>query len=171
MPATRPEPAWRWLIIGNSGSGKSTLAERIGQDLHLPIYDLDLVHWHRDGRKRDEGQAIARVAEIAAEDGWVIEGVYGWLAHIALARVTALIWLDLSWDECRAGLLARGLRRGMTSLDQDALLAWAEEYWTRTTPSSFTGHEGIYRTFTGSKAHLRTRIDVAAFVERRSRFG
>ena len=53
-------------VIGNSGSGKSTLAERLGTDLHLPVFDLDRVHWHRDGRKRDENDAKRRVAELAA---------------------------------------------------------------------------------------------------------
>ncbi|GJD61976.1 hypothetical protein [Methylobacterium frigidaeris] len=158
-----PLPA-RWVIIGNSGSGKSTLAERLGQTLQRPVYDLDLVHWHPDGRKRDEADAKARVAAIAASDAWIIEGVYGWLAEVALVRATRLIWLDIPWDECRAGLLARGLRRGMTPSDQSDLLAWALEYWTRATSSSFMGHERLYLAFTGERAHLRARGDVAAFV-------
>ena len=39
------DPASRWVVIGNSGSGKSTLAEQVGMALHLPVYDLDLIHW------------------------------------------------------------------------------------------------------------------------------
>ena len=153
----------RWVIVGNSGSGKSTLAERLGQALHRPVHDLDLVHWHPDGAKRDEAEARARVAAVAATEAWIVEGVYGWLAEVALVRATRLIWLDIPWDACRAGLLARGLRRGMTVTDRDDLLAWARDYWTRTTSSSFTGHERLYRAFAGEKAHLRTRGDVAAF--------
>ena len=160
------DPQSRWVVIGNSGSGKSALAARVGTSLHLPIHDLDLVHWHADGRRRAGAEAQARVAEIAAEDAWVIEGVYGWLAEVALMRATTLVWLDLPWAECRAGLLARGLRRGMTPNDQDALLAWAEAYWTRDTPSSFTGHAQLYRRFERSKAHLRTRAEVIAFQPR-----
>ena len=158
----------RWLIIGNSGSGKSTLAEHVGTAFHLPVYDLDLVHWTVDRGKRQEIEAMHDVAEIAAGDDWVIEGVYGWLAEVALPRADTLIWLDLSWDECRAGLLARGPRRGMGPSDQNALLAWAEAYWTRTTPTSFAGHERIYRGFEGDKARLHTRDAIAAAVARRS---
>ncbi|MET7243888.1 AAA family ATPase [Methylobacterium sp. EM32] len=154
----------RWVILGNSGSGKSTLAARLGQALDRPVHDLDLVHWHPDGAKRDEAEARARVAAIAATEAWIVEGVYGWLAEVALVRATRLIWLDIPWDACRAGLLARGLRRGMTVTDQDALLAWAQDYRTRTTSSSFTGHERLYRAFAGEKAHLRTRGEVDAFV-------
>ena len=165
------DPASRWVIIGNSGTGKSTLAEHVGMALHLPIYDLDLIHWHQGGRKRDEAEAKASVADIARTGAWVIEGVYGWLTGVALPQADALIWLDLPWDECRSGLLARGLRRGMTPDDQDALLVWAQGYWTRTTSSSFVGHELLYREFTRPKAHLRTREEVAACVLRLPSFG
>lgn len=165
-----PAPASRWLVIGNSGSGKSTLAERVGAALHLPIYDLDLVHWHTNGRKRDKADAKDRVAEIAAGDGWIIEGVYGWLAEVALPKTDTLIWLDLPWDICRAGLLTRGLRRGMKPSDQDALLAWAQDYWTRTTPSSSAGHERLYRMFEGHKAHLRTRNEITALMSEQPSF-
>ncbi len=159
-----PDLASRWIVIGNSGSGKSTLAEHVGASLRLPVHDLDLIHWHADGRKRDEADAKVRVTKIAAEDGWVIEGVYGWLAEVALPRAGALIWLDLPWNDCREGLLARGLQRGMTPSDQDALLIWAQNYWTRATPSSFKGHERLYRMFEGNKVHLRTRNEAGAFV-------
>lgn len=155
--------ASRWVVIGNSGSGKSTLAERIGSTLQLPTYDLDLIHWHQGGRKRDEADAKAQVAEIAAGEAWVIEGVYGWLAEVAAAHAHSLVWLDLPWDDCRTGLLARGLRREMISGDQDALLAWAEGYWRRTTPSSFSGHLQIFQAFTGRKVRLQTREEAVAF--------
>lgn len=159
-----PNSASRWIIIGNSGSGKSKLAERLGTILHLPIYDLDVLHWHADGRKRDESDAKNRVAQIASGDHWVIEGVYGWLAEVAFPRADALIWLDLTWEDCRSGLLDRGLRRGMTPSDHDALLLWAQNYSTRTTPSSFAGHERLHRMFEQYKARLRTRNEIAAFV-------
>ena len=41
------------------------------------------------------------------------EGVYGWLAEVAVPRATALIWLDIPWDVCREGCwrtLARHLK-------------------------------------------------------------
>lgn len=155
--------ATRLLIVGNSGSGKSTLAERFGAALQLPVQDLDLFHWHADGRKRDVAEAKMLVAKVAAGPSWIIEGVYGWLAEVALERATTLVWLDLPWNECREGLLGRGLRRGMTQSDQDALLAWAEAYSTRTTPSSSKGHARLFQSFSGGKAHLGSRDQVSAF--------
>ena len=91
--------------------------------------------------------------------------MYGWLEEVALARAHVLVWLDLPWGECRQGLLARGLRRGMTPGDQDTLVAGAEAYWTRTTPSSFVGHERLYRAFGASKVRPRTRGEITNLVQ------
>ena len=120
----------RTLVIGNSGSGKSSLAEGLSALTDAPIYDLDLILWKDDGygAKHDENVARQKVADIAATQHWVIEGVYGWLAEVAVPRATALIWLDVSWDVCRDGLLARGQRRGGTEAHFAELLKWAEAY-------------------------------------------
>jgi hypothetical protein len=52
----------------------------------------------------------------------------------------------------------------MKPSDQDTLLEWAQDYWTRTTPSSFAGHERLYDIFEGRKRRLRTRDEIAAFI-------
>ena len=71
----------RVAIIGNSGSGKSSLAVKAGSALKLPICDLDHLHWHEDGRKRDEVEAKLLAMQYASTDDWIIEGVYGWLVE------------------------------------------------------------------------------------------
>jgi adenylate kinase family enzyme len=156
----------RLLIIGNSGSGKSTLATHVSAATGLPMHDLDLIHWHEDGRKRDEAEALMLVDQIASVDSWIIEGVYGWLAAAAVSRATALIWIDLSPSECRDGLLQRGLRRAMTVADQNELLARAAAYWSRQTSSSFDGHQQLYETFDGAKHRVTTRESVSMLLAR-----
>jgi len=106
---------------------------------------------------QDEDVARQKVANLAATERWVIEGVYGWLAEVAVPRATALIWLDLPWQVCRDGLLARGQRRGGTEAAFSELLKWAEAYWDRQTPTSFEGHQRLFEGFSAAKLRIRAR--------------
>ena len=157
----------RTVVIGNGGSGKSTLAEAIANLAHIPAVDLDLLHWEEGGYglKRKEDVARKMVIDISDQPRWIIEGVFGWLAEVALPRATALVWLDYPWSLCRAGLLARGLRRGATSHDDAELMKWAEAYWTRQTSSSFAGHSKIFNKFSGTKWRLASREQAAELLE------
>ena len=149
----------RTVIIGNSGAGKSALAEGLAALILVPVIDLDLLNWEGDGygRKRDEDAARRMTLEVSAQPLWIIEGVYGWLAEVALPRATALIWLDFPWSLCRAGLLARSPRRGATDQDTVELLKWAETYWNRQTSSSFAGHSRMFNNFPSTKFRLENR--------------
>ena len=158
----------RMIVIGNSGSGKTTFAAQIAASLRCPHVDLDTVYWQDQIRlaKRVEPAAKQMVAALAARPHWVIEGVYGWLADVAAPRATALIWLNLPWAECKAGLEARGPGYSPSQAEYDALLAWAERYWSRDTPSSEAGHRKIFDAFSGYKVALSRRADVAALAGR-----
>lgn len=153
----------RLVIIGASGSGKSRLAGMLGAAHGIAVHDLDTLHWLEDGRKRGEDAARALVAEAARGDCWIIEGVFGWLAEIALAQATGLVWLDPPWESCLDGLRRRGLKPGMSERDREELIVWAGAYWTRATSSSLVGHTRLYEAFAGPKARLRTRGEADAF--------
>jgi hypothetical protein len=102
-----------------------------------------LIHWKDDGfgAKQDEDMAWQKVADLAATQRWVIEGVYGWLPKSQFQERRPLCGLDFPWDVCREGLLARGLRCGGTEADFAELLRWAEAYRDRQTPTSLKGHQ------------------------------
>lgn len=153
----------RTIIIGNSGAGKSTLAAALASVVHVPVVDLDLLHWeeHGYGRKREQDTARQMILDVSSRPHWIIEGVFGWLAEVALPRATALIWLDFPWSLCRAGLLARGPRRGARDEDNAALMKWSEAYWTRRTPSSFAGHSEMFDRFSGAKFRMEDREQLA----------
>lgn len=158
----------RTVIIGNSGSGKSTLARALAARLGSRTIDLDPLHWEDGhvGKKRDEAAACQLLLAQAAEPRWIIEGVYGWLAAAAVPRATALIWLDLPWSVCRAGLFERGPWRGVDDVGFAEFLAWAEAYWGRPTSTSFDGHLRLFEDFAGAKARLQSRTEVAEFLAR-----
>lgn len=154
----------RILIIGNSGSGKTTLARAVSNSHHHPVIGLDQIHWEDGGfaQKRDEQEARRLTRDAATADRWVMEGVYGWLAQEAMPRAQALLWLDLPWTACRAGLLERKADQAFDA----GMLLWAEQYWIRETSSSFAGHRRLYDDFAGDKLRLCAREDVAAFIAR-----
>jgi adenylate kinase family enzyme len=158
--------ASRVVITGNSGSGKSHVAGCLAQTYALRVIDLDQIYWMETsyGSKRDDAVARDLVEKAAAQLAWVIEGVFGALCRIALQNATALIWLDLPWDECRAGLMQRGLRRSMTEADHAELVAWAAAYWTRQNANSHAGHLRLFDAFDGPKMELKNRSEVDQFV-------
>jgi hypothetical protein len=156
----------RTVIIGNSGSGKSWLAARLSALLGIPATDLDTIHWEPGGYgvQRDRQLAVRDVLALAQSEAWIIEGVYGWLAEIAVPRATLLLWLDLPIDECLVNLRGRGLRGGGDEESFIGLLKWAGEYRTRTNSNSWTGHSRIFEAFSGRKVILSSRPEITDFL-------
>ena len=154
--------AERTVVIGNSGSGKSVFGENLATLIHASVVDLDLLHWEDSGFgvRRNEETAKQMVSDAISTPLWIVEGVYGWLAEVALPTATALVWLDLPWSICRQGLLARGPCRGASEESFAALLKWAEDYWERGTSSSFNGHLNLFDGFCGEKVRLKDRDEV-----------
>ena len=150
----------RWWVIGAGGSGKSTFARRVGAALGLATHHLDDVYRRRDGELLGAGEGKTLAAAIATGPRWVIEGVgdYGELAQVVLSRATALVWLDLTWDVCREGLLQRGPHYGYDPDDPVNLAAWAEAH-----PQYGADHLTLYGAFSGLKTRLTTRAETAAF--------
>ena len=93
----------------------------------------------------------------------MIEGVYGWLARVALPSATTLIWLDIDDGECIANLKRRGLRRGGDETFA-ALLAWAGDYRVRDNANSYAGHERILSGVCGLSL-FRSRSDMVEFLK------
>jgi hypothetical protein len=145
----------RLLIIGNSGAGKTVLARRLGEASGIRVHSLDDFRWMPGGFRvmRDHETALALAREAAAQESWIVEGVFGWMAEAAMDRAQALIWLDMDWAACAEGLRARG------GICGDHWL-WAQDYWRRATSSSFTGHLAIFERFGGVKLRLSDRASV-----------
>ena len=72
-------------IIGGPGSGKSYIAAKLAQRFSIPAYALDDLFWNRAaqgyGIRADSTERDLQLANILAQDGWIVEGVYyQWLA-------------------------------------------------------------------------------------------
>jgi adenylate kinase family enzyme len=161
-----PETFARTVIVGNGGSGKSWLAERLAAALSTSAIDLDEIHWLPGGFSAPREPAIAKdlVRAKAAGDGWVIEGVYGWLAKEALPRASALIWLNIPVEDCIANVRARGLRRGGDEAAFTALIEWVGEYHVRTNANSRLAHEQAFDSFEDHRAKITSRAEMAALL-------
>ena len=97
----------RVMIIGCPGAGKSTFARALAEKTGLPLIHLDLI-WHKPDRthiSRDEFDL--RLAEILAEDRWIIDGHYSRTLAARFEACDTLFWLDLPLEECLAGVRAR----------------------------------------------------------------
>ncbi|RYD21836.1 MAG: hypothetical protein EOP88_09970 [Verrucomicrobiaceae bacterium] len=163
----------RIVIIGNSGSGKTFLARALAVGSGIPVIHLDEIFWQPGGfnRKRLADETDTMIHAAVAKDEWTAEGVFGNLAEKFLPRATHLIWLDLSWDTCHAGLLERGSE---SSRQQDPakaeenfqkLLTWAAAYQDREGDCSQAGHLRIFEIFSGTKTRITERDEIDLAIE------
>jgi adenylate kinase family enzyme len=152
----------RLLILGNSGSGKTTLAGDISRLTGVPAVSLDSIFWEPGGfnAKRGIDQIEQDLEAIRDRKEWIVEGVFGDLAGRIVTSVTHLVFLDLPWEHCRAGLFSRGSESAKHRDPGEAcqrfgeLLIWAEAYYVRQGARSWSGHSDIFNAFPGPKLRL-----------------
>jgi adenylate kinase family enzyme len=104
----------RVSVVGNSGSGKSTLAKRLAAHLGVPNLELDSVNHQPNWQPLPREEFRARVAEIVALDGWVVDGNYRAVRDLVWARADTVVWLDLPRYTVMRQVLTRTIVRGAT---------------------------------------------------------
>lgn len=127
-------------IIGGPGSGKSVVAADLSRRLGIPAYDLDDLFWDaaasRYGFRADAAVRDRKLAEIVAQEGWVIEGVYyGWLAPSfeaadIIVALSPSIWVR-HWRVIRRFTLRKlgcAATKYESLLDMWRLLRWSHAY-------------------------------------------
>jgi len=156
----------RIFVIGNSGSGKTWLANRLVGELCLPAVHLDDLHWlpkFAGERSREERSRL--VTEAANNSEWIMEGIYGLILQQVLPRVTTLIWLDISVDECISNLQHRGQTVGGSDEQFQELLEYTRGYPIRQNHlNSFEGHQRLFDAHTREKIKIVSRSDAASFL-------
>lgn len=84
----------RVLVIGSPGAGKSTLSHVIASRTGLPLHHLDRMFWLPGWVERDRDEGRALLAEVLAQDRWIIDGNYGSTLPLRVARADTVVWLD-----------------------------------------------------------------------------
>ena len=97
----------RVLIIGPCGSGKSTLARDLAPRLGLPLVHMDQLGWQAGWVETGKAELNARLADVVAQDEWLIEGNYGSTLAPRLARADTVIYLDFPIPLCLGRLVKR----------------------------------------------------------------
>jgi adenylate kinase family enzyme len=104
----------RVSVVGNSGSGKSTLGRALAARLGVPYVELDSI-FHQPGWTQLPPELFqARVRELAAGDGWVIDGNYGAVRPLVWARADTVVWVDPPRRVVMRRVLWRTVSRGIT---------------------------------------------------------
>ncbi|NTH64450.1 AAA family ATPase [Agrobacterium rhizogenes] len=156
----------RIFIMGNGGSGKTWLALELARKLKLPAVHLDDLHWMPNfGGERPREERNRLVAEAAAVDHWIMEGIYGTIIKQVLPRVMTLVWLDVPDDECVANIRLRGVTGGGTLEQFDELLEYTGGYRIRKNHmNSFVAHREFFEEHPSRKIKLYNRSEIAAFL-------
>jgi adenylate kinase family enzyme len=164
--------ASRFVIVGNSGSGKSTLAKRLAAALGLAHLDLDTIAWASASppvRHPVAASAVPMAAFMDAHDGWIIEGCYGDLAEVALARAPRLLFLNPGAEACVAHARLRPWEphKYASREAQDAsltmLIDWIRAYGARDDDQSLRAHRALFDAYAGAKDELTTPEAIAGF--------
>lgn len=106
----------RIIIIGTTGSGKTWLGQQLGQNLGLPVYDLDDFYWQPDWKLSQPDVFQAQTAAAIAGNAWIVTGNYHLVRDRVWARGDTLIWLDYSLPRTIWQLLGR-TRRNLTQCE------------------------------------------------------
>lgn len=177
-------------IIGGPGAGKTTLSRRLGETLNLPVYALDNVAF--EGPRfldRSLSERSLKATRIAAQEGWVCEGIFVDWADPLTRRAEVVVWLDqVSWPEAARNIMKRFVtlafsearkRRGLARITRFpdyarhlgqlwSVLHTSRAFWTapaasrgQTYPSSRAAIGGLLEPYAAKTIHCRTHEDVA----------
>jgi adenylate kinase family enzyme len=101
----------RVSVVGNSGSGKSMLARALAARLGVPHVELDAIHHQTGWQPLPREEFRARVGELTAAAGWVVDGNYSAVRDLVWARADTIVWFDLPRRTVMRQIVWRTLRR------------------------------------------------------------
>ena len=139
----------RISVVGSTGSGKTYLARELSDRLNLPFYELDEIRQKIAQKSQNRTDFRGAIAELVANDRWVIDGHYRDVRHLIWKRSDLVVHLDYSPTLILARLLVRFFsKRGINlNTHNRAVLATASEGISANSVSSATWPQRISRIF------------------------
>jgi adenylate kinase family enzyme len=104
----------RVVVIGTSCSGKTSFASQLADKLAIAHTELDVLNWPPDWEMQPLEEFRSLVAEIVAQDLWVIDGNYSKVRDIIWPRATHLVWLNYPFRTIFSRAISRTSRRVVT---------------------------------------------------------
>ncbi len=101
----------RISVVGTSGAGKSTVARQLASSLGVPFVELDAIYHQPGWAPLAAAEFRRQVAQLAAGDGWVIDGNYSAVRPLVWERADTVVWLDLPRRLVMRRVIWRTLRR------------------------------------------------------------
>ena len=101
-------------IVLWGGGGKTTLSRALGENLGLPIVEMDALHWLPGWKERDPDEFRKLMSDTLAglPDGWIADGQYIGILHgDVLERADTLIWVDLPFRVIFWRVFKRSVKR------------------------------------------------------------
>lgn len=116
----------RVLLVGSPGAGKSTFARKLSLITGLPIIHLDRYYNDKKlGYVDDEVKWTAFIAQLIAEDEWIIDGNYSGSLEMRLARADRVFVFEYPRWRALLGLARRRLEYH-TNVRTDMPDGWRE---------------------------------------------
>ncbi len=98
----------RIMVMGvSAGVGKSTFAAKLGEQLNINVYHLDVLHWKPNWIEAPKEEFRASQKEIVAQDNWIIEGNYKSTYDIRAQKADTIIYLELPLIVCLYRVIKR----------------------------------------------------------------
>ena len=149
------------------------MASQLAEKLNIPVIHFDKHFWEPGGfnRKRDKLIVFQEIRDLSKNQNWIMEGVFGELAEIALEEATLVLFLDKSWEECQEALFSRGSESSKQLDPAQAeesfrqLIEWAKQYWDRTDLRSQIGHRSLLEKAPCKKLIVKTRAEMKEIIQ------
>ena len=97
----------RISIIGGPGTGKTTLANNLGNELKIPVYHIDGIHYKENWVSRDKEERDKIILGKVNNEKWILDGTYRSTLEQRLEKSDLIIFLDYSTLAKANGILSR----------------------------------------------------------------